>query len=71
MYKYPHLRDKQNLFEALKEGSKGAKWSLKSGILGAKSRNFGLKKYEPGTNLERQSGANCRRCSRKCTKDNA
>ena len=39
MYKYPHLRDKQNLFEALKEGSKEAKWSLKSGILGAKSGN--------------------------------
>ena len=53
MYKYPHLRDKQNLFETLKQGSKGAKWSLKSGILGAKSRNFGLKKYEPGTKLER------------------
>ena len=53
MYKYPHLRDKQNLFEALKEGSKGAKWSLKSGILGAKSRNLGLKNYGPGTKLER------------------
>lgn len=53
MYKYPHIRDKQNLFEALKQGSKGAKWSLKSGILGAKSRNLGLKNYEPGTKLER------------------
>ena len=71
MYKYPHLRDKQNLFETLKQGSKGAKCSLKSGVLGAKSGNFGLKKYEPGTNLERRNGANCRRCSRKCTKDNA
>ena len=53
MYKYPHLRDKQNFFETLKQGSKGAKWSLKSGVLGAKSGNFGLKKYEPGTKLER------------------
>ena len=53
MYKYPHLRDKQNLFETLKQGSKGAKWSLKSGVLEAKSGNLGLKNYEPGTNLER------------------
>ena len=39
MYKYPYLRDKQNLFEALKQGSKGVKWSLKSGVLGANSGN--------------------------------
>ena len=53
LYKYPHLRDKQNFFEALKEGSKGAKCSLKSGVLGAKSGNYDLKNYDPGTKLER------------------
>ena len=44
MYKYPHLRDKQNLFGALKQGSKGAKWSLKSGILVTKCGYLGAKK---------------------------
>ena len=57
MHKYPHLRDKQNLFETLKQGSKEAKCSLKSGVLGAKSGNLGLKNYEPATKLERQNGA--------------
>jgi hypothetical protein len=53
MYKYPHLRDKQNLFGALKQGSKGAECSLKSGVLGAKSGNLGLKNSGLGTKLER------------------
>ena len=53
MYKYPYLRDKQNLFEALKQGLKREKCSLKNGVLGAKSGNLGLKNYEPGTKLER------------------
>ena len=53
MYKYSHLRDKQNLFEALKQGSNGAKCSLKSGVLRPKSGKLGLKKYELGTKLER------------------
>ena len=57
MYKYPHLRDKQNLFEALKEGSKGAKWSLKSGVLGAKSGLLEVKQCELATKIERQNGA--------------
>jgi len=35
---YPLQWYKQNLFEPLKHGSKGAKQPLKSGILGDKSR---------------------------------
>ena len=34
---YPLQWYKQNLFEPLKHGSKGAKQPLKSGVLGAKS----------------------------------
>ena len=44
---------KQNLLEPLKHGSKVAKWPLKSGFLGAKSRFLELKKYELATKLER------------------
>ena len=51
---------KQNLFEPLKYGSNGAKHTLKSGVLGAKSGGLGMKNYEPATKLERQNGAKCR-----------
>ena len=48
---------KQDLFEPLKYGSNGAKHTLKSGVLGAKSGDLGIKNYEPATKLERQNGA--------------
>ena len=52
---------KQNLFDPLKYGSNGAKHTLKSGVLGAKSGDLGMKNYESATKLERQNGAKCRR----------
>ncbi len=51
---------KQDLFDPLKYGSNGAKHTLKSGVLGAKSGGLGMKNYEPATKLERQNGAKCR-----------
>ena len=48
---------KQNLFVPLKYGLNGAKHPLKSGVLGAKSVDLGMKNYEPATKLERQNGA--------------
>ena len=51
---------KQDLFDPLKYGSNGAKHTLKSVVLGAKSGDLGMKKYEPATKLERQNGAKCR-----------
>ena len=51
---------KQNLFDPLKYGSNGAKHTLKSGVLGAKSGDLGMKNYEPATKLERQNDAKCR-----------
>ena len=44
---------KQDLFDPLKYGSNGAKHTLKSGVLGAKSGDLGVKRYEVATNLER------------------
>ena len=43
-----------------KNGSKWAKWPLKSGILGAKSVFLGVKNNELATNLERLNGTKCR-----------
>jgi len=54
---------KQNLSEPLKSRLKGAKWSLKSGIIGSKSGYLELKKYELAIKLERLSGAKCTWCS--------
>ena len=51
---------KQNLLEPSKTWPKGAKWTLKSGVLGAKSVFWVLKNYELATKIERQSGAKCR-----------
>ena len=51
---------KQDLFVPLKYGSNGAKHTLKSGVLGAKSGDLGMKNYEPATKLERQNGAKYR-----------
>ena len=51
---------KQDLFDSLKYGSNGAKHTLKSVVLGAKSGDLGMKIYEPATKLERQNGAKCR-----------
>ena len=51
---------KQNPCEPLKTWLKRAKWSLKSGFLGAKSGKLGLKKIRVGKQLERQNGAKCR-----------
>ena len=48
---------KQDLFDPLKYGSNGAKHPLKSGVLGAKSGDLGMKNYEPATKLEGQNGA--------------
>ena len=48
---------KQDLFDPLKYGSNGAKHTLKSGVLGGKSGDWGMKNYEPATKLERQNGA--------------
>ena len=51
---------KQDLFDPLKYGSNGEKHTLKSGVLGAKSGDLGMKNYEPATKLERQNDAKCR-----------
>lgn len=51
---------RQDLFDPLKYGSNGAKHTLKTGGLGAKSGDLGMKNYEPATKLERQNGAKCR-----------
>ena len=59
-HKHPQHLYKQNPFEPLNTGLKGAKQPLKSGVLGVKSGKLGLKKYEPTTKLERQNGAKCR-----------
>ena len=48
---------KQDLFDPLKYGSNGEKHTLKSGVLGGKSGDLGMKNYEPATKLERQNGA--------------
>ena len=58
---------KQNLLEASKTWLKRPKQPLKSGILGAKSGKFELKKYELATKQERQNGAKCRVYSLKQT----
>ena len=59
-HKYPLQLYKQNLLEPWNTWLKSAKWSLKSGFLGAKSGKLELKKYELATKLERQNGAKCR-----------
>ena len=51
---------KYNPFEPLKTWLRRAKHPLKSGILGAKSGDLGMKNYEPATKLERQNDAKCR-----------
>ena len=48
---------KQNLFEPLNTWLKGAKWPLKSRVLGAKSGYLELKKIRVGDQIERQNGA--------------
>jgi len=59
-HKYTPQWYKLNLYEPLKIWPKGAKWSLKRGILGAKSELLGLKNYELATKLEGLNGAKCR-----------
>jgi len=44
----------------MKTWQKRAKQVRKSGVLGAKSKFFDLKKYEVATKIERQNGAKCR-----------
>ena len=56
---------KYNPFEPLKTWPKRAKHPSKSGVLGAKSGEMGLKKCELATKLERLFGAKCRQYSRK------
>ena len=51
---------KQDPFDSLKYGSNGEKHTLKSGVLGGKSGDLGMKNNEPATKLERQNGAKCR-----------
>ena len=59
-HKYSLKWYRQKLFKPLKTWPKRAKHPPKSGVLGAKSREMGLKNYEFATNLERQNGAKCR-----------
>jgi len=56
---------RQKLFKPLKTWPKRAKYPPKSGVLGAKSREMGLKKCELATKLEMLFGAKCRQHSRK------
>ena len=63
VHKYPLKWYKQNPSEPLKTGVKRAKWASKRGVLGAKSRYFGLKNYGLATKIERPNGAKCRFCS--------
>ena len=56
---------KQNLLGPLKTWPKRAKHPSKSGVLGAKSGEMGLKKCELATKLEMLFGAKCRQHSRK------
>ncbi len=51
---------KYNLLESLKTWLKGAKYPLKSGVLGGKSALLDMKNFEPADKLERQNGAKCR-----------
>ena len=44
----------------MKHMARKGKIAVKSGVLGAKSRYLGLKKYELATKLERLNGAKCR-----------
>ena len=53
---------KQNLLEPLKTWLERAKWTLKSGISGAKSGFLGVRNNELASNLERLNGAKCRFC---------
>ena len=59
-HKYPPQWYKNNLLEPLNTWLKRAKCTLKSGFLGAKSRNLGLAKTRIGSKLERQSGTKCK-----------
>ena len=51
---------KYNLLESLKTWLKGAKYPLKSGVLGGKSALLDMKNFELADKLERQNGAKCR-----------
>ena len=44
----------------MKHMSKRGKITIKSGVLGDKSRKLGLKNHEPSVKLERQNGAKCK-----------
>ena len=63
MHKYPLKWYKQNPSAPLKAEVKRAKWASKRGVLGAKSRYFGLKNYGLATKIERQNGTKRRLCS--------
>ena len=45
-----------------------AKWPLKSGVLGAKSRKLGEQNNGMATKIERRNGAKCRGYTQKRTK---
>jgi len=47
---------------------KGAKWTLKSGVLGAKSRKLGEQNNGMATKIEMRNGAKCRGYPKKMTK---
>jgi len=51
---------KQNFLVSLKTWLRGAKYPLKSGVLGGKSALLDMKIFEPADKLERQNGAKCR-----------
>ncbi|WP_019187198.1 hypothetical protein [Prevotella conceptionensis] len=55
----------------LKTWPKRAKWSLKSGILGAKSAKLDVRNNELATKLERLNGAKCRLANPKTKKKGA
>ena len=64
-HKYSLKRYRQKLLKPLKAWPKRAKHPSKSGVLGAKSGEMGLKKCELATKLEMLFGAKCRQHSRK------
>ena len=59
-YKNTPLWYKHNLVEPSNTWLKGAKWTLKSGVLGAKSRKLGEQNNGMANKIERQNGAKCR-----------
>ena len=59
---------KQNLLEPLKTWLKGAKCTLKSGVLVVKTAFLEPLKKRKGNQIERQNGAKCRQGPQKRTK---